>query len=235
MKNYFAKKKKEKKKREVSVLREYFELISEVMIFVFFIMTFLVQTFVIPTGSMEDTLLIGDHLLVDKVSYAARSNPIDRFFLPKVEIRRGTIVTFKSPPEMEKEYVKRVIGLGGETIQIINKQVLIDGRPLNEPYTFFNDSEIQKTLRDNFPPYRIPEGHYFCMGDNRDNSYDSRHWGAVPDSFIVGRPWRIYWSFESTTEDYMTPGVLHKMKDLAKTVLTFFTKTRWERTVKKIK
>ncbi len=237
MKNIFTgkKEKKEKKKREGSIIREYFELITETLIFVFFIMTFLLQSFVIPTGSMEDSLLIGDHLLVDKVAYAGRANPIDRLVLPTRQIERGMIVTFKSPPEMEKEYVKRVIGLGGETIEIKDKRVYINGEALDEPYVVFKDSEVHNNLRDNMPPYRIPEHHYFCLGDNRDNSYDSRFWGAVPDSYLIGKPWRIYWSYESTTEDYMTPGVLHKIKDIFRTILNFVSKTRWERTVKKIK
>ena len=230
----FRKKPKEKKPRTVSVFREYFELITETLIYVFFVMTFLLQSFVIPSGSMEDTLLIGDHLFVDKVAYSRSLGPIDRFLFPQRRIERGMIVTFKAPPDMEKEYVKRVIGLPGETIAIIDKQVYINGKPIAEPYVFFKDSEVSPGIRDNFPVFRIPADHYFCMGDNRDNSYDCRFWGPVPADYIIGRPWRIYWSYTSTTSEYLTPGIAHKIKDIFVTILNFFTKTRWGRTLKKI-
>lgn len=249
--------------------REWFELIAETLIYVFFIMTFLVQSFVIPTGSMIDNLLIGDHLVVDKVAYSRSHGFLDGFLLPQQKIRRGMIVTFKSPAEIEKEYVKRVIGLPGDTIKIIKKQVYINDEPIEEPYKRHRDMKgyaIEDTddmyyiMRDNFPlesPYglppqyhsryysnlvstsrgrafRVPEGHYFCMGDNRDNSSDSRFWGPVPEDYIIGKPWRIYWSYESSTEEYLTPGILHKIKDLFRTIIHFFSKTRWKRTIKKI-
>lgn len=228
-------KKNEKKQRDVSVGREYFELIAETLVYVFFVMTFLLQSFVIPTGSMQDNILIGDHILVDKVSYSPHFGALDSFMFPTKKIERGMIVTFKSPAEMEKEYVKRVIGLPGEKIKIQDKKVFIDGKELDEPYTFFKDSNIERSYRDNFPEFNIPKGHYFCMGDNRDYSYDSRFWGPVPGINIIGKPWRIYWSFESTTEEYLTPGFWHKVKDFFKTIFNFFTKTRWNRTIKKIK
>jgi signal peptidase I len=240
IKKYVEKRKERKRlirerRKEVGVFREYFELFSEVLIYVFFVMTFLLQSFVIPTGSMEDTLLIGDHLLVDKVSYSRSLGSLDSLVFPQQEIKRGMIVTFKSPPEMDKEYVKRVIGLPGETIRIKDKKVFINDLPLDEPYTFFKDSEVLNSYRDNFPEYRIPSNQYFCMGDNRDNSFDSRFWGPVHHDLIIGKPWRIYWSYESSTQEYLTPGILHKIKDIFKTVINFFSKTRWERTVKKIK
>lgn len=267
IKKYLEKRRERKKKRKeerknIGVFREYFELISEVLIYVFFVMTFLLQSFVIPTGSMENTLLIGDHLLVDKVAYSRSIGTLDSFIFPQKKIGRGMIVTFKAPPEMEKEYVKRVIGLPGETIKIINTKVFINGKLLNEPYTFYK-GERRDISKDNFPqekpPYLIfsdlsfyakfqgclvdtdkgkafliPEGSYFCMGDNRDNSYDSRFWGSVPSNYIIGKPWRIYWSYTSSTKEYLTPGVWHKVKDIFKTILNFFSKTRWNRTIKKI-
>jgi signal peptidase I len=228
------KKAKEKKQRDVGLFREYFELISETLIYVFFVMTFLLQSFVIPTGSMQDNILIGDHILVDKVAYSNSLGFLDSFMFPQVKIERGMIITFKSPAELEKEYVKRVIGLPGDRIKIVNKKVLINGEPLDEPYTFFKDPNIERSYRDNLPEFKVPENSYFCMGDNRDHSYDSRFWGPVPATHIIGKPWRIYWSFESTTEEYLTPGLWHKIKDIFKTVIHFFTKTRWERTIKKI-
>jgi signal peptidase I len=229
---------KEARKKERAerggVFREYFELITETLIFVFFVMTFLLQSFVIPTGSMEDTLLVGDHLLVDKVTYSRSLGFLDSILLPQRQIERGMIVTFKSPAEMEKEYVKRVIGLPGDTIKIINKQVFINGEPLEEPYTYFKDDAIKNDYRDNFPEFLVPPGHYFCMGDNRDNSFDSRFWGPVPEDYIIGQPWRIYWSYYSSTEEYLTPGLWHKVKDIFRTIIHFFSRTRWDRTIKKI-
>lgn len=276
-------KKKEKKKREISVFREYSEMIIEVLVIVFFINAFLLQSQTIPTQSMVDTMLIGDHLMVNKVAYAPYLGSWDRFLFPRVDVRRGMIVTFKGPTEMEKDYVKRVIGLPGESIHIKNKQVYIDGKPLDEPYVFYKGG-YRKEPGDNFPlnrpriisalgktsylpfyatdklerldqkrtvalcerfencviqkengerVFKIPEGHYFCMGDNRDSSYDSRFWGPLPQEYILGKPWRIYWSFDSTTADYLTPGVSHKVKDIFKTIINFFPKTRWKRMFKK--
>ena len=225
---------KDMRRKEVGFFRDTFELFTETLIYVFFVMTFLLQSFVIPTGSMEDTLLIGDHLLVDKISYSRSLGEWDSFIFPRREITRGMIVTFKSPAEIEKEYVKRVIGLPGETIRISNKKVYIDGDFLEEPYTFFKDDQVLSGYRDNFPAYKIPAGHYFCMGDNRDNSYDSRFWGPVPSNLIIGKPWRIYWSYDSSTKEYLTPGIVHKIKDIFKTILNFFSKTRWERTIMKV-
>ena len=222
------------KKRHTSLFREYFELIAETLIYVFFVMTFLLQSFVIPTGSMQDNILIGDHILVDKVAYGPSLGSLERSILPKLEIKRGMIVTFKAPAELEKEYVKRVIGLPTETIKIVNKKVFINGEPLLESYTFFKDKNIEMSYRDNFPEFKIPANHYFCMGDNRDNSYDSRFWGPVPADYIIGKPWRIYWSYESTSEEYLTPGLWHKIKDIAKTFINFIPRTRWSRMLKTI-
>ncbi|MEN8153555.1 MAG: signal peptidase I [Acidobacteriota bacterium] len=222
------------RRKEVGFFREYFELITETLIYVFFVMTFLLQSFVIPTGSMQDNLLIGDHLLVDKISYSRSLGSLDKLVFPQKEIKRGMIVTFKSPAEMEKEYVKRVIALPGERIKVIDKKVYINGNLLSEPYTFFKDNNILSGQRDNMGEYLIPDGHYFCMGDNRDNSYDSRFWGPVPADYIIGKPWRVYWSYSSTSEEYLTPGFFHKLKDIFKTIINFFSKTRWERTGMKI-
>ncbi len=256
MKNPFKRKPKEKKPRTVSVGREYFELIAETLIYVFFVNTFLLQSFVIPTGSMEDTLLIGDHLLVNKVAYSNSLSPVGNFLLPQVKIKRGMIVTFKAPPDMEKEYVKRVIGMPGDHMRISDKKVFINGKPLAETYTVFKSRdygaefpprnpyewyfqfpfELRRTERnaDGTYDYIVPPRHYFCMGDNRDNSFDSRFWGPVPFEYIVGKPWRIYWSYKSDTEEYLTPGLIYKIKDIALTVVHFFTRTRWSRTIKAI-
>jgi len=280
------KEKKKKKKKEISTFREYTEMIIEVLVLVFFINAFLLQSETIPTESMVDTMLVGDHLLVDKVSYAKFLGSWDKFLFPRLTIERGMIVTFKGPTEMQKDYVKRVIGLPGETIRIKNKQVYIDGKPLDEPYVYYPGG-YREEPGDNFPltrpriisalgktsylpfyateitgkyeqvdqirtvelcerfencliqdengdrVFKIPAGHYFCMGDNRDSSYDSRFWGPLPQEYIIGKPWRIYWSFDSTSSEYLTPGISHKIKDLFNTIKNFFPKTRWRRMFKK--
>jgi len=257
MQNPFKRKSKVKKERTVSVGREYFELIVETLIYVFFVNTFLLQSFVIPTASMENTLLIGDHLLVNKVAYSRSGNRLENIILPQLTIKRGMVVTFKAPPDMEKEYVKRVIGLPGDRLRISDKKVYINGRPLAEGYTVFKSVDygaefpprnyydwffqfpfnLRQTQKnpDGSLDYIVPQGHYFCMGDNRDNSFDSRFWGPVPADYIVGKPWRIYWSYQSNSDEYLTPGFIYKIKDLALTVVRFFTRTRWNRTVQEIK
>ena len=253
----FKRKPKVKKERTVSVAREYFELIVETLIYVFFVNTFLLQSFVIPTASMENTLLIGDHLLVNKVAYSRSQMPLEKTLLPKVTITRGMVVTFKAPPDMEKEYVKRVIGMPGDRLRIVDKKVYINGLRLEEDYVRFKSVDygadfppqhfydwyfqfpvnLRQTQRqdDGSFDYIVPPDHYFCMGDNRDNSFDSRFWGPVPFDYIVGKPWRIYWSYQSDSDEYLTPGLVYKIKDLALTVVHFFTRTRWDRTVMAIK
>ena len=257
MKNPFKRTPKAPKPpRTVSIGREYFELIVETLIYVFFVNTFLLQSFVIPTASMENTLLVGDHLLVSKVAYSNAISRVDNFLLPQEKIARGMIVTFKAPPDMDKEYVKRVIGMPGDRLRISDKKVFVNGRPLGETYTIFKSLDYGSEFPPknhyewyfNFPfnlrqtqanpdgsvDYIVPARHYFCMGDNRDNSFDSRFWGPVPFEYIVGKPWRIYWSYESNTEEYLTPGIIYKIKDIALTVVRFFSHTRWDRTIKAI-
>lgn len=251
---------KQEKSHDVSLFREYFELIAEVIIFVFFINAFLLQSYVIPSSSMENTMLIGDHLLVDKVCYSQSLSGIDRLLIPQVKIKTGMIVTFSGPNEIynnrkEKNLVKRVIATPGDSIKIVEEKVYINGTLLEEPYVNFKGMKP----RDRFPPefphnwhyefprkfrdnivdtengkaYKVPEGHYFVMGDNRNFSFDSRFWGPLPQDLIIGKPWRVYWSFESESKDFMTPGFRHWIKDIFRTITNFFSKTRWKRTFKK--
>jgi len=196
--------KKETKERQRSVFREYFELIVETAVFVFFVMTFVVQAFQIPTGSMETTLLVGDFLLVNKMAYVEPVIPLDKAILPRKDIQRFDIVVFKYPKELNKDFVKRVIALEGETVEIKDKQVYINGEPIEEPYKVHNDSRVftkdyyhyDEVIRDNFPPLTVPPGHCFVMGDNRDNSMDSRYWGPIPLDDVVARAKVVYFSFD---------------------------------------
>lgn len=228
------KEKKEKKERDKSVFREYFELIVETAVFVFFVMTFLVQAFQIPTGSMETTLLVGDFLLVNKLAYVEPVVPLEKIILPRREIERFDIVVFKYPKEPNKDFVKRVIALEGEVIEIKDKQVYIDGEPIQENYKFHNDSQVftkdgyyhyDDVIRDNFGPLTVPPGHCFVMGDNRDNSQDSRYWGSLPLHLIKGRPWLIYFSYNAERDAYLKTS----FRDRLKKFVSFIPKARWTR------
>jgi signal peptidase I len=226
--------KKEKKQRDQSLVREYFELIAETAVFVFFVMTFVVQAFQIPTGSMEPTLLIGDFLLVNKLIYSAPQFPLERAILPQRDIRRDDIVVFKYPQDLTKDFVKRVIGLEGEKIEIKDKQVYVNDQPIPESYKVHSDSQIftkngyyhyDDTIRDNFGPVVVPPGHLFVMGDNRDNSMDSRYWGFLPMSYIKGKPWIIYFSYRAERDAYMKTSFSARLKKF----VSFIPKARWNR------
>jgi len=211
--------------------------------------TTLVQAFVIPTGSMEDTLLIGDHLLVDKLAYAP-AGPLSRRLLPYGPIRRGDIIVFRYPIDIRQTFVKRCIGLPGDRIRIENKQLYVNGKKLYEPYKFLK-TDYYDSYRDNFPgepnlrlaepamemlarhvvngELVVPPNSYFALGDNRDSSLDSRYWGFVPRENIIGKPLIIYWSYDAPTENLANSITLDHLLDLAQ---NFFVKTRWGRTFK---
>jgi signal peptidase I len=193
-------------KRERSVVREYFELIAETAVFVLFVLTFVVQAFRIPTGSMIPKLLIGDFVLVDKMAYARPLCPLEDLLLPNKPIERKDIIVFKWPGDLTKDYVKRVIGLPGEKVEIRDKQVYVDDRPIDEPYkvhkeaTAYSGGDAYRydlAIGANYGPIVVPPGSLFVLGDNRDDSQDSRSWGYVPLSYVKGRPWIIYFSYEA--------------------------------------
>ena len=209
--------------------------------------TTLVQAFVIPTGSMEDTLLIGDHLLVDKLAYAP-SDPLASRLLPYLDVQRGDIIVFRYPLDLSQTFVKRVIGVPGDHIRIVNKIVSINGSIVDEPYVLHKSDYIDH-YRDNFPSPAngqvypravemldqnvfsgelvVPEGSYFAMGDNRDRSLDSRYWGFVPRENIIGKPLIVYWSYNASTPELSSGISAAHLKDL---MFNFFSKTRWGRT-----
>jgi signal peptidase I len=226
-------------------------LLATVVIAVF-VITFVVQAFQIPSESMEDTLLIGDYLLVDKLRFGG--NRAWDFFMPYRPVRRGDIIVFRYPVNPVQHFVKRVVGLPGDRVRLINRQVYVNGIPLHEPYVRYN-SVPHDVFRDDFPRLNVPvpglegdwwlemrklvedgqlivpEGHYFVLGDNRDDSKDSRYWGFVPRENIVGRPLLIYWSVRSAEPDMTaspTPG--DRLFHLAYAVSHLIQMTRWDRT-----
>ena len=190
-----------------STLREYFESLCVAVVLAFLVRTFIVQAFKIPTGSMEPNLLVGDHLLVNKFKFAPTLTSVEKMVLPIDEIKRGDVIVFKYPEDPERDFIKRVIGLPGETIELRNKKVHINGKPLDEPYAHFlfpPDEEGQPAdanfdVRRQYGPVTVPAEHYFMMGDNRDNSQDSRYWGFVKREKIRGKAFLIYWSWNGDT------------------------------------
>ena len=224
-----------------STLREYFEAIVTAVILALFVRTWVVQAFKIPTGSMENNLLIGDHLLVNKFVFGPEPTGFERAVLPMRDIRRGDIVVFKYPDEPERDFIKRVIGLPGETLELRNKKIYINGQALDEPYVHYIDathsaSEVTSfDVRERYGPVKVPADQYFVMGDNRDNSQDSRYWGFLPRHYVKGKALLIYWSYESGREDYVDEGIAASVKRLFSVVTHFFTRTRWERLLNQIR
>ncbi len=219
--------------------------------------TTLVQAFVIPTGSMEDTLLIGDHLLVDKLTYAPAGS-ISRFILPYQEPKHGDIIVFRFPGDITNTFVKRVIGVPGDHLRMVRRDLYRNGVKLNEPYVYHKKDDYDE-YRDNFPgdptPYMpstplaaelqrrmlsdnvkngeivVPPHSYFAMGDNRDNSLDSRYWGFVPRENIIGKPILIYWSYQASTDDLAGSSVKSLFSHGTDLAQHFFSRTRWNRTL----
>jgi signal peptidase I len=227
-----------------------------------FASTSLGWSYVIPTGSMEETLLVGDHILVDKLAYS----PATRFahiLLPYQNPKDGDVIAFRYPVDPVQMFVKRVIGQPGDRIRIVNQQLFRNGVAVHEPYVF-HKSPFFSAYRDNFPmdmtwldvapdakrnallgrmlahnvsdgELVVPAGNYFAMGDNRDNSLDSRYWGLVPRDNIVGKPVLIFWSYDASTEELM-PG---NGQDLLRHMLSvgehFLTRTRWNRTLRLVR
>ena len=214
-----------------STTREYFESIVITAIIALFATTFVVQAFKIPTGSMESNLLIGDHLLVNKFVYGLHSEFLSRI-LPYKELKRGDVIVFKYPQSPDVAYVKRLIGLPGEKVEMVGRTVYIDGQPLKEGYTQYIDAG---SVYERYGPFQVPEGKYFAMGDNRDNSQDSRFWGYVPRDHIIGKALAIYWSFETPRDEYLQTSLPDRLKQFSDVILNFFTKTRWKRTLKIIR
>ena len=211
-----------------SAWRENFVSIVVCSVFAFFTTTYVVHPMSVPTPSMEPTILVGDHFFVDK--FSVRNEVEGRFpGTPGHQIRRGDIVVFKHPTDTENPWVKRVIGLPGETVQVKAKQVYVDGVLLHEPYKQHIRSAVSvHSGADFFGPVTVPAGHYFVMGDNRDNSSDSRFWGFLDRRLILGRPMVVLWSFDDPPNAHEIEG-FERLKLYGTRILYFFHKTRWSR------
>jgi signal peptidase I len=239
------------KKRETPL--EFLASMAAVVVTALFILTFNLQAFEIPSGSMEKTLLIGDHVFVDRITYAPATGwtgPV----VPYRQIRRGDIIVFFSPAQPGQHLVKRVVGVPGDRIRMKDGVVYRNGQRLDEPYVIHSLGNYQP-YRDNFPSVPptyfdqvtdfwqaelprhiqngevvVPPDRFFAMGDNRDVSWDSRYWGFVPRQNILGRPMFIYWSFETPPNQYEKTDVADRVAFAARVVLHFFGQTRWRRT-----
>ena len=181
------------KVKRKSVIREYAEAIAIAVVLALFIRTFVVQAFKIPSGSMKPTLLVGDHILVNKFIYGIKIPFTDKTLIDLGRPKRGDVVVFKYPLDTKKDYIKRVIGLPGDRIELINKQLNVNGQVSDDPHAKYS---LHGNLR-NFGPVVVPDQHLFVMGDNRDESSDSRVWGFVPLSYLKGKAFLIYWSWDS--------------------------------------
>lgn len=182
-----------------NIFREYGEAILIAVVLALFIRTFVVQAFKIPSGSMKPTLLVGDHILVNKFIYGIKIPFVDITLIPVKKPKQGDIVVFKFPEDPKKDFIKRVIGVEGDTIEIQNKKVYINNKQFEDPYGNYLDPHIipgEARPRDNLGPVTIPPDSLFVMGDNRDHSYDSRFWGFINLSAVKGKAFIIYWSWD---------------------------------------
>ena len=240
-------------------VREYIESLLVTVILALFGTTFVVQAFKIPSQSMEPTPLVGDHLLVNKFIFGGRDSWYERL-LPYRSVRRGDIIVFKFPFQDHPHYVKRVIGLPGDRIKIVDQQVYRNGERLTEPYAYHDAAAPYDPFLFNFPPAShddlissmqtewadqvfkyvqngelvVPPGNYFAMGDNRDHSWDSRYWGFVNREAIMGGPVVIYWSIQSSEEEYTERSIGGGLLSILRTLVEIPTRTRWNRMLRTV-
>ena len=240
-------------------LVDFLESLLVTILLVLFGTTFVVQAFKIPSQSMEPTLLVGDHLLVNKFIFEGSGAWYEKF-LPYRPVRRGDIIVFRFPYDDHVHFVKRVIGLPGDRIRIADQQLFINDSLVSEPYVY-HDPLGYDPLSDNFPPppghflamglrpewasqiqsylrdgeLAVPPGHYFVMGDNRESSLDSRYWGFVDRRAIIGRPILIYWSVQATANDYADRSLLGSLRGIAGTLLHLPSETRWHRMLRTVR
>jgi len=247
----------EEKPKETTV--EFLSSLAAVLVTGLFIITFVVQAFEIPSSSMEKTLLIGDHVFVNRVQFAPKTNWVGPL-VPYRDVHFRDIVVFLSPQTPGLYVVKRIIGVTGDRIHLRNGVVYRNGQPLDEPYVD-HDRDSPDSYRNDFPSVPppiedrniwgdwasvlpsyiqgddivVPPDHYFAMGDHRGVSLDSRYWGFIPKQNIIGRPMFIYWSFETPEDQYEKTGIGDRVSFLGHIILHFFDKTEWKRTLRSVK
>lgn len=245
----------EEKPKETTI--EFLASLATVLVTGLFIITFMLQAFEIPSSSMENTLLIGDHVFVNHLQFAPATHWLGPL-LPYREINRNDIVVFLSPAEPGLYVVKRIVGIPGDRLHVHNGELYRNGQKLDEPYRIHSLGNYEP-YRDEFPsvqpemggPYSdlqmglqthveggdlvVPPNSYFGMGDNRDVSLDSRFWGFIPKDNVVGRPMFIYWSFETPRDQYLKTAISDRLGFIAHVVIHFFDETRWSRTLRVVR
>jgi signal peptidase I len=214
------------------------------VVFATFARTWVVQAFKIPSGSMEQNLLIGDHILVNKFAYGATRFAWERTLLPSRPVRRGDVVVFQFPADPERDFIKRCVGLPGDTVEMRDKALYVNGQTVgDEAYVYHSDARTFPRLpllseslwrRDNFGPYEVPAGQYFFLGDNRDNSNDSRFWGPVGQGAIKGRALLVYWSSDLPPPPE-NASLAARLGALARGAAGFLHHSRWERTLRVVR
>jgi signal peptidase I len=193
-------------KKSKSKTREYVESLVIAAIIAFFVRSFVIQAFKIPSSSMEPTLLIGDHLLVNRLSYVMKVPFTDKVIFSLGDPSKNDVIVFRYPVEPDKDFIKRVIATPGDTIEIRDKVIYVNGKKIDDKWGFYSDSLIVPgniNPRDNFGPLKVPKDSYFVMGDNRDRSLDSRFWGIVPKDHLVGRALILYFSWNAKSQDLL--------------------------------
>jgi signal peptidase I len=247
------------KSRERTSLREYIESLLVTVLLALFGTTFVVQAFKIPSQSMEPTLLVGDHLLVNKFIFGGRGHWYDAV-LPYRDVHRGDVIVFKFPFQDHPHYVKRVVGLPGDRIKIVDQKVYRNGVRQDEPFAYHDPAAPYDPFLYNFPPATrdellsnmqpewadqifqyvqngelvVPPGRYFAMGDNRDHSWDSRYWGFVDREAIMGRPVVIYWSLETPNSDNANPSAGGALQSLLDSLIHLPVRLRWRRMLRTV-
>ena len=253
-----AETKKEEPHEDPTTISEYLESLLVTVLLALFGTSFVVQAFKIPSASMEGSLLIGDHLLVNKFIFGGSGAWYEKV-LPYRPLERGDIIVFKYPYADHQHFVKRVIGLPGDRLKMVDQQMFVNGKPLNEPYVVHDHDQLANydPFNTSFPPRRdqmissqvitesswketlrsyvqgdeivVPPGKLFAMGDNRDHSSDSRYWGFVDRSAIMGRPFLIYWSVDATSNDYTQTTFIQRLVGVFDTLAHLPSRTRWSR------
>jgi len=210
------------------ILRDYAETILVCVIFVIFSRAFVFQQSKIPSGSMMDTLLIGDYIMVNRFVYSPAPTALERAVLPVRDIRRGDVVVFKYPPEPEVDYIKRVAGLPGETVELRDGYLYVDGTRIDEPYVQPHYRDDAPEADRNFAPTVVPEDQYFMLGDHRNSSRDSRAWGFVHRDLVKGRALLIWYSFDEQPNSHRQ-SASKQVRGWADKIANFFTKSRFSR------
>lgn len=229
-------------RRPRTMPREYLEPLLVAVMLAVFVRTFLVQAFQIPSASMQSNLLVGDHILANKFVLQPWGGDGDGLF-PVREIRRGDVVVFKFPRDPQRDFVKRCIGLPGDVVEIAAKRLYVNGEPVNELYVQHVDPRTYPrslllperfSRRDNVGPLTVPAGHYYCLGDNRDNSNDSRFWGPLPRSLVKGRALLVYWSYAAPPRTGGN-GLMARLRHAWHVTTNLVSHTRWDRTFRLVR